>query len=281
MERDQEQLDERSKGKRASTAAIEFEDVSISFDGRRVLDRISFTVPRGEMRVILGPSNSGKSTLLKLAVGLLRPDEGRIWFDGVEITALEEEELYPLRQGIGFVFQTDALFSMSVADNVAYRLRQLEWDEEKIEPEVRRVLRLVGLEHAYDLMPEELSGGMSRRTAIARALAGSPEMMFYDSPCSGLDPIVSRRIMRTVIRQRDIYNVTSLYVTQNLDEVRYLCSRYYDCSDGENPILRKEEDSFRLVNTRILMLSEGKLIFDDKDELFWNREDERIQRYLT
>ena len=130
-----------------------------------------------------------------------------------EITSLPEEEFFDLRQQIGVVFQTDALFQMNVADNVAYRLNQLGWEADRIEGEVRRVLRIVGLEHAYHMMPEELSGGMSRRTAVARAIAGSPEMVLYDSPCSGLDPIVSRRIMRAVLRLRDIYNVTSLYVT--------------------------------------------------------------------
>lgn len=268
-------------GGNSVSPVLEFRDVSKSFDGRTVLDRISFAVPRGEMRVIVGPSNSGKSTLLKLAVGLLSPDSGSVFLNGVEISALPEEYRYDLRKSIGFVFQADALFSMSVAENVAYRLRQLRWEEDLIEAEVRRVLRLVGLEHAYNLMPEELSGGMSRRTAIARALSGSPEMMFYDSPCSGLDPIVSRRIMRSVLKLRDIRNVTSLYVTQNLDEVRYLCSRFYDAAPGGEPVLRKESGEFCLVNTRILMLSEGRLIFDQIDEAFWSRDDERIRSYLA
>ena len=265
----------------AGSATLDFRDVSISFDDRSVLDCISFTVPHGEMRIIVGPSNSGKSTLLKLAIGLLRPDAGQIWLRGREIASLPEEDLFDLRQQIGVVFQTDALFSMSVADNVAYRLNQLGWEADQIEGEVRRVLRIVGLEHAYDLMPEELSGGMSRRTAVARAIAGSPEMVLYDSPCSGLDPIVSRRIMRAVLRLRDIYGVTSLYVTQNLDEVRYLCSRFYETRPGSEPVLRKEANDVCVANTRILMLTDGKIIFDEPDELFWAMNDERIQRYLT
>jgi phospholipid/cholesterol/gamma-HCH transport system ATP-binding protein len=259
--------------------AVEFRDVSKSFDDELVLDRISFIVPPGEMRIILGPSNSGKSTLLKLAIGLLKPDAGQIFINGEEISALEEEDQLPIRSQVGVVFQTDALFSMTVAENVAYRLRQHDADPEQIEKEVRRVLHLVGLEHAYDLRPEELSGGMSRRTAIARALAGSPSMMFYDSPCSGLDPIVSRRIMRTVLRLRDLGNVTSLYVTQNLDEVRYLCSHFYQ-PGSETPVYRKEEKEFCLINTRIIMLSEGRLIFNQHDELFWNLEDEEVRKYL-
>jgi phospholipid/cholesterol/gamma-HCH transport system ATP-binding protein len=262
--------------------AIEFYDVSLAFDDHVVLDRISFTVPRGEMRIILGPASAGKSTILKLAIGLLKPDTGRIFIDDQEITGMSEEELLKVRQKVGVVFQTDALFtSMSVAENVAYRLLQQGKNLEETEAEVRRVLGVVGLEHAYDLMPSELSGGMSRRTAIARALVGSPRMMFYDSPCSGLDPIVSRRIMRAILRLRDLGGVTSLYVTQNLDEVRYLCSRCYDPGADGKPMLRKENKDFCLVNTRILMLADGEIIFDDQDELFWNVTDEKIRRFLT
>src|SRR5581483_1489162 len=153
---------------------------------------------------------------------------------------------------------------------VAYRLPQLGLNDDESEAEVRRVLHLVGLDEAYDLQPEALSGGMSRRAAIARALAGSPPIMFYDSPCSGLDPIISRQLMREVIRQRDVVGVSSLYVTQNLDEVRYLCSHYYDDSRGGEAVLHKEGEEFRLTNTRILLLDEGKIIFDRQDEFFWD-----------
>lgn len=263
--------------------AIEFRDVSISFDEHQVLDGISFVVPRGEMRIIIGSSSSGKSTILKLAIGLLKPDTGRIFIDGQEITGLPENELLALRQRIGVVFQTDALFSMSVAENVAYRLIQQGKSLEEIEDEVRRVLHVVGLDQAYDLMPSELSGGMSRRTAIARALVGSPQMMFYDSPCAGLDPIVSRKIMRAIMRLRDLGNVTSLYVTQTIDEVRYLCSRFYETNHVGEVGLRKENNDYCLVNTRILMLAEGRIIFDGQDELFWEaaEKNEQIKRFLA
>lgn len=266
---------------RGLAPAIEFRDVTISFDDRVVLNRINFTVPHGEMRIILGASNSGKSTILKLAIGLLKPDSGLIFIDDQEITSMSEENLFALRQKVGVVFQTDALFSMSVAENVAYRLLQQGKSLAEAEEEVRRVLGVVGLEHAYDLMPNELSGGMSRRTAIARALVGTPEMMLYDSPCSGLDPIVSRRIMRAILRLRDLGHVTSLYVTQNLDEVRYLCSRFYDTGTDSAPLLRKEKKDFCLVNTRILMLADGEIIFDGQDEMFWEVANEKIQRFLT
>jgi len=263
-----------------TTPAIEFRQVSIAFSEQPLLEEISFTVPRGEMRIILGPSNCGKSTIIRLAIGLLKPDAGQIFLDGQEISALSEEELMQVRQKIGVVLQTDALFSMTVAENVAYRLPQLGLNDDESEAEVRRVLHLVGLDEAYDLQPEALSGGMSRRAAIARALAGSPPIMFYDSPCSGLDPIISRQLMREVIRQRDVVGVSSLYVTQNLDEVRYLCSHYYDDSRGGEAVLHKEGEEFRLTNTRILLLDEGKIIFDRQDEFFWDATDERIKRFV-
>ncbi|HZS07933.1 MAG TPA: ATP-binding cassette domain-containing protein [Blastocatellia bacterium] len=261
--------------------ALEFRDVTISFDDRVVLDRVSFTVPHGEMRIIIGPSNSGKSTILKLALGLLKPDSGLIFIDGQEITALSEDELLPIRQKFGVVFQTDALFDMSVAENVAYRLVQQGSSPAETETEVRQVLGLIGLGKAYDLMPEELSGGMRRRAAIARALVGSPDMIFYDSVCAGLDPINSRGIMRVALRLRDLEAVTSLYVTQSLDEVRYLCSHYYEAGKNGRPVLRKENSHLCLFNTRILMLTDGRIIFDRQDELFWGTQDERIRAFVV
>lgn len=265
---------------RQSSASIEFREVRLAFDEHPLFDGVSFTVPRSEMRIIVGPSNCGKSTIIKLAIGLLKPDDGEIFLNGQEITRLPEEELFALRLKTGVVLQTDALFSMSVAENVAYRLSQLGMDENEIEAEVRRVLHIVGLDEAYDLMPDELSGGMSRRAAIARALAGSPEIMFYDSPCSGLDPIVSRRLLREIIRQRDIVGVSSIYVTQTLDEVRYLCSHLYEAQPDGKSLLRREKDQFCLMNTRILMLTDGRIIFDREDELFWETKNEKIRQFL-
>lgn len=261
--------------------AIEFCGVSVSFDNHLLLDDISFVVPRGEMRIIIGPSNCGKSTVLRLAIGLLKPDAGRIFLNGEEISAMREEDLFQTRQKLGVVLQTDALFSMTVAENIAYRLPQLGMDEEAIEAEVRRVLNLVRLDDAGDLLPGQLSGGMSRRAAIARAIAGSPEIMLYDSPCSGLDPIISRRLMQEIIRQRDIAGISSLYVTQNLDEVRYLCSHFYGSNENHEPVLRREDDEFCLTNTRVLMLKDGKIIFNREDEFLWGTENAEIRSFLS
>ncbi len=265
----------------AAAAAIEFRAVSLAFDDRVLLDRISFTVPRGAMRILIGPSNCGKSTILKLAIGLLRPDSGQIFLLGEEISAEPEEQLFSLRDHIGVVLQTDALFAMSVAENVAYRLPHLGWQEDQIEAEVRRVLHVVGLDDAYDLMPEELSGGMSRRAAIARAIAGSPEVMFYDSPCSGLDPITSRRLLREILRQRDLEQVSSIYVTQNLDEVRYLCSHQAEMDATGEVLLHSNREAYCQTNTSIFMLADSHLLFAGSAQDLWATNNETIRQFLT
>ena len=272
---------EKTVSNQTPVPAIEFREVSLAFDEQTLLDDISFIVPTGAMRIILGPSSCGKSTIIKLAIGLIKPDRGEIFLNGQEVTGLHEEELFDLRLKTGVVLQTDALFSMSVAENVGYRLTQQEWENDKIETEVHRVLQLVGLDDAEELMPDELSGGMSRRATIARALAGSPGLMFYDSPCAGLDPIISRSLLREIIRQRDVGDVSSIYVTQTLEEVHYLCSHLYEQDADGKDNLRRENNEFCLTNTRILMLTDGKIIFDNEDEMFWTVKDEKIQQFLT
>ena len=171
-------------------AAIEFRDVHLAFDDKKVLDGVSFTVRRGETKLILGRSGGGKSTTVRLILGLLKPDAGQILIDGEDITDYTEEQMMEVRKKIGMVFQEGALFdSLSVYENVAYRLReQGVIDEDEVEAEVRRMLRFVDLEDAIDKMPIELSGGMRRRVGIARALVGDPEIVLFDEPTAGLDP---------------------------------------------------------------------------------------------
>jgi len=262
--------------------AIEFRHVSLSFEDHVVLDRVSFTVPRGEMRIILGLAGSGKSTILRLAIGLLKPDEGQIFIHGQEITAKRESELFELRRQIGVVFQEDALFtSLPVWQNVGYRLLEQGVEAESVRAQVQKVLRLVKLDHAIDMMPAELSGGMSRRTAVARALVGQPKMILYDSPCSGLDPVTERKILRLVMQLRDLNETTSLYVTQNMDEVKYLCSGMYDRADDGQVVFKKERDGFCLWNTKILLLSEGRIVIEAPDELFWHAQEKVVQEFLV
>ncbi|MCA1640017.1 MAG: ATP-binding cassette domain-containing protein, partial [Acidobacteria bacterium] len=169
--------------------AIEFRDVILSFDDKVILDGVSFTVRRGETKVILGRSGGGKSTTIRLILGLLKPDSGQILIDGEDITDYSEVEMMEVRKKIGMIFQEGALFdSLSVYDNVAYRLHEQGVAEEEVENEVRRMLQFVDLEDAIDKMPAELSGGMRRRVGIARALVGDPEIVMFDEPTAGLDP---------------------------------------------------------------------------------------------
>ncbi|MGA2277133.1 MAG: ATP-binding cassette domain-containing protein [Terracidiphilus sp.] len=239
---------------------VALHDVSIAFDGPPVLDGLSFTVAPGETRVVLGPAGVGKSVLLKLVNGLLRPDSGSIRLFGEEITQMPEEQLFPLRTRVGMVFQEGALFdSLTVRDNVAYQLIQEHIPDEEIDQRVRDALRFVELEETFDLYPASLSGGMRRRVAIARALIRQPELLLYDSPTGGLDPVTSTTIIELIVKERDVYRTPSLMVTHRLQDAFNLCNHRFDAQLGRMVLLPKgETDS----NTTFLMLNEGRLIFD-------------------
>ena len=200
--------------------AIEFRDVHLSFDDKQILNGISFTVKRGETKIILGRSGGGKSTTIRLLLGLLKPDSGQILVDGEDITHYSEPEMMQVRQKMGMVFQEGALFdSLSVYDNVAYRLHEQGISEEEVEPEVRRMLRFVDLEDAIDKMPSELSGGMRRRVGIARALVGDPKIVMFDEPTAGLDPPTARTICELAIKLRDLEDVSSIFVTHEMQNL--------------------------------------------------------------
>jgi phospholipid/cholesterol/gamma-HCH transport system ATP-binding protein len=240
--------------------ALSFRNVTIAFAGPPVLQDISFNVAPGETRVLLGPAGVGKSVLLKLANGLLRPDEGNILLLGEDIARMREEALFPLRTRTGMVFQEGALFdSLTVRNNVAYQLIQEEVPDEEIDERVREALSFVGLEETFDLFPGSLSGGMRRRVAIARALIRKPELLLYDSPTGGLDPVTSTTIIELIVKQRDVYRTPSLLVTHRLQDAFTMCSHRFDTElGGMAPLPTDETDP----NTTFLMLSEGRLIFD-------------------
>jgi phospholipid/cholesterol/gamma-HCH transport system ATP-binding protein len=265
------------------TAAIELKNVVKYYGEALILNNISFTVRRGETKIILGGSGSGKSTILKLIIGLEKPDEGEIWVDGDEISRYRERELMNVRQKIGMVFQEGALFdSLSVADNVAYRLHeQGELEEEEILSIVKKTLGFVELEEAIDKMPAELSGGMRRRAAFARALAGSPKIMLYDEPTAGLDPLTARTINELVIKLRDLEGVSSVFVTHRLKDLYTTSNEYLGHHDGVLRYMREEEGNLCLINTRVLMLKEGEIIFDGFDEEIRQSRDEYIQQFLS
>lgn len=261
--------------------AIEFRDVHLGFDDRKVLDGLSFKVMKGETKIILGGSGSGKSTTIKLVLGLLKPDAGRILVDGEDITDFTEVEMMRVRKKIGMVFQEGALFdSLSVYDNVAFRLHEQGVPEEEVEPEVRRMLRFVNLEEAIDKMPIELSGGMRRRVGIARALVGDPKIVMFDEPTAGLDPPTARTICELAMKLRDLEDVSSIFVTHEMNNLEYLCSEYAVVNDAGDVVFEKEGERLCLINTKVMMIRNGKPIFHGTDEALKKAEDLYIQKFL-
>jgi phospholipid/cholesterol/gamma-HCH transport system ATP-binding protein len=242
--------------------AIEFRHVSLSFDDRPALIDVSFQLGQGEMIFITGESGSGKSVLLHLAMGLLKPDSGQIFIEGREIETLDESELLAIRGGLmGMVFQEDSLFTgLSVYDNAAYRLNEHGWTEEQIQKAVTEVLRFVGLEGEEEKLPEELSGGMKRRLEIARALIGWPSLMLFDEATMSLDPIVAAQVLRLIIRARDVNKISSLYVTKKLYEIPYL-TNYFAFADDKGQIVVREAPLDRLPRTSIMVLESGEIVF--------------------
>lgn len=243
-------------------AALEFRNVSIAFDGKPALIDISFRLEPGEMILITGESESGKSVLLKLAMGLLKPDSGQIFIGNREIETLDESELLAIRGGMmGMVFQEDTLFTgLSVYDNAAYRLEEHGWPPDKIDHAVKEVLAFVGLDGEEDKLPEQLSGGMKRRLEIARALIGWPSIMLFDEPTMGLDPLVAVQVLDLVIRARDINEISSLYVTKKPAEFPYL-TNFSATKTTEGRVTIREAAPDKLPNTRIMVLEAGRIIF--------------------
>ena len=260
---------------------LEMKNVVKYYGDTAVLNGISFSVFRGETKIIIGASGSGKSTILKLIMGLDKPDAGRIFVEGEDITKFNERQLVSVRQKIGMVFQESALFdSLPVRENVAYRLYELGVDEDEIDAKVRQSLGFVGLEEAIDKMPAELSGGMKRRVALARALIGEPEIMLYDEPTAGLDPVTSKKINELIITLRDIKSVTGVFVTHRMRDAFTLATEY--ATNGGRQISFHTEDNFLCIaNTRFLMLRDGKIIFEGPDEVLRRSKDEYIKRFLA
>ena len=260
--------------------AIEFDNVSIAFDEKVVLDGISFQLSHGETKAIFGVAGSGKSTLLKLAIGLLRPDSGRILVLGEEITHMPERELFELRRRVGIVFQESALFgSLKVYENVAFRLMEERISPEEVERRVREVLRFVELERTYDMRPSELSGGMRRRVAIARAIITEPEVLLYDSPTGGLDPVTSNTIVELIIKQRDVYKTSALMVTHRLQDAFTMATHEFDKASNQMVALPKGKRGE--VPMSFLILRDGKVIFDGDAQQLAACRDDYIREYIS
>jgi phospholipid/cholesterol/gamma-HCH transport system ATP-binding protein len=258
----------RSDTENFAAPAVEFRNVHLFFDDEKVLDGISFTVRRGEIKIILSGSGGGKSTILKLILGLLKPDEGTILIDGEDITDYDESQLKPVRDKIGMVFQEGGLFdSLSVYDNVAYRLHEQDVAEEDIEREVRLLLRFVNLETEMEKLPNQLSVGMQKRVGIARALVGDPRIVLFDEPTAGLDPPTAATISALIIRMRDT--------------VKYITSAFAVVSEKGEVNVEEEGNQLCLSNTKILMLREGRVIFSGTNEEFVKSQDRYIHEFIS
>jgi phospholipid/cholesterol/gamma-HCH transport system ATP-binding protein len=262
---------------------VAFENVRLGFDEGDILRGVSFRVLPRETLVLLGETGTGKTLTLKLAAGLLQASQGRVQVLGHELSGMPERELLAFRRQIGFVFQEGALFdSMTVGDNVAYRLREDRVDEEEIAPRVLEILRFVELEHTIDQFPSELSGGMRRRVSIARALVNRPQIVLYDSPTAGLDPVTSQTIITLILRLRDSYGVTALLATHRLQDGFALANFRFDpetkrvVREGKEARPGTEEPA-----TKFLVYREGRIYFEGPPEEFAASQDAYLKRFLV
>jgi len=268
-----------------SSPTIKFESVRIGFEEGDILRGVSFEVHERETLVLLGETGTGKTLALKLAAGLLRPSEGNIRVLDRDISGMEERDLLRFRRQIGFVFQEGALFdSMTVGDNVAYRLLEDKVSDDEIDSRVLEVLRFVELEHTVNLFPSELSGGMRRRVSIARALINQPPIVLYDSPTAGLDPVTSQTIITLILRLRDVYGVTALLATQRLQDGFALANFRFD------PATKKVVHSVsngnaagaaKMAATRFLVLREGRVYFEGGQDELAHTQDDYLKRFLV
>ena len=257
---------------------VVFDGVTLKNGAQTVLDAISFEVKGGETRIVLGPAGVGKSVLLKLANGLIRPTSGVIKVFGQEIDTMREDDLFRLRDHIGMVFQEGALFdSLTVRNNVAYRLNEDKVPDEEVDRRVREALKFVELEQTIDKYPSQLSGGMRRRVSIARAIISDPELVLYDSPTGGLDPITSTTIIELVIKQRDLYGSSSLLVSHRLQDAFTLATHRFNKDTGH---VEKLPEGKVDESTSFLVLHEGKLVFDGPTMDLVHSDDPFIREYI-
>lgn len=258
---------------------VVFENVSIAFDRNQVLKDISFQVKPGETRLLLGPAGGGKSVLLKLANGLIHPDSGRIFVFGHEITAMHENEIFELRSSVGMVFQEGALFdSLNIRDNVGFQLMERHVPDNEIDQRVEEALKFVELDKTMEKFPSELSGGMRRRVAIARAIIAKPSLLLYDSPTGGLDPITSTNIIALIMKQRDVYHTSSILITHRLQDAFMLATHYFD-RDKNIMVTLPSGEADR--DTSFMVLHEGKLVFDGSTHDLVHSDDTFLKEYLT
>ena len=250
-----------------NSSILRFEKVTVVFDdGTKALDEMSFDVREGETRILLGAAGSGKTVLLKTAMGLNRATEGKVFLFDEDVTRMPEVKLFDVRSKIGMLFQESALFdSMTIAQNVAYPLlnqKAIQMPREKMEPAVRDSLRFVELEQTMESYPSELSGGMRRRAAIARAVVNKPPLLLYDSPTAGLDPITAHTIIALIIKERDVDNTTALVVTHRYQDGNLVANFRYNPDSGRLDPVERAGPGKTATNTVFMVLREGRLVFE-------------------
>ena len=259
---------------------LRFDAVSLHFDGETVLDKVSFDIPSGSTRIILGAAGSGKTVILKLALGLLRADSGSIHLFGNDVTGLDESQWYDMRAHVGVLFQEGGLFdSLNIEENVSYPLfnQEAHRSERSQAPEkVREALKFVGLENTLEKFPSELSGGMRRRVGIARATVTSPQLLLYDSPTAGLDPITANRIVSLIIKDRDLHNTTSLIATHRSQDGHMLSNFRYNPDSGS--VVRSNGNNDN--GTRFFVMQEGRLVFDGTEAELEASTDPYVSKFI-
>ena len=259
--------------------AVEFEHVSFSFDDHVVLRDVSFTIPKGTMTVLLGESGAGKSVALKLILGLLRPDSGAIRVNGQRVDTMPEQELMRVRADIGMVFQELALFdSLTVAENVGYRLaEEMRMPPDQVRARVEEVLGFIGLAEFIDRMPSALSGGQRRRVAIGRAMAPRPDLILFDDPTTGLDPIIASSVDDEIVKLRDLERVTSIFVTQQIRDAFYIATHHAVRRDGGIEIVGAEMGT---EPADFMVLHEGRIFFRGSADELTSSTDPYLREFL-
>ncbi|MGH9665940.1 MAG: ABC transporter ATP-binding protein [Bryobacteraceae bacterium] len=264
---------------------LRFENVSLAFDSTKALDDVSFAVTPGETRVILGAASSGKTTLLKAAIGLVRPDSGRIFLFGEDVTQMKERDLFALRRRAGILFQEGGLFdSLTIEENVAYPLVNAGTrpPANEVEEKVKDALTFVELEHTLDKFPSELSGGMRRRVGIARAVVTEPPLVLYDSPTAGLDPITANLIIALVIKERDLRNTAAIMVTHRYQDGHLAANFRYNPHSGKlEPVSRNGAGEDRALRKTIFMvMNEGRLVFEGTERELHASGDPYVSKFV-
>jgi phospholipid/cholesterol/gamma-HCH transport system ATP-binding protein len=261
---------------------LKFDHVTVAFDGNPAIEDVSFEVAAGESRVILGAAGSGKTVILKTAMGLLHPVEGRVFLFGKDITTMREQELFDLRAKVGMLFQEGALFdSLTIEENVAYPLlnqKTIQHPPEQVHSRVEEVLRFVELEHTLEKFPSQLSGGKRRRVGIARATVTQPAMVIYDSPTAGLDPITANNIMALIVKERDLREATTIIVTQRFQDGVIMAKYRFDREKAKLEMASTNGDGVQ--GLKILVMKEGRLVFEGSQQELERSADPYISKFV-